>query len=130
MRKSCIIIVFALSIASANAQQPTGMSILEIFDQFAISKSAALSCLKPNTGLDQGYDENFKSVYDAAWQRLRKLKQSDVSNEQITQTLNKRILFLRDKVTKDANTDGCDSKAYRELINLYKYHAVWNPFSK
>jgi len=130
MRNLILALTLILSASSVWAQQPTGMSVLNIFDQFVISKAAAMACLPANPKLDASYDENFTAVYQAAWKRLRHIKFSDVSNDEITKTLDKRIAALGEKVTKDAETEGCNGKAYKELINLYNYHAVWNPYSQ
>ena len=128
MRKLIFVFTILLCTNNAHAQNPEGLSVLDMFDQFVISKGAALACLEPDKTLDANYDANFGIVYKKAWLRLRELKKSDVTGDQIIQTLDARIDSLRANVATDAQNEGCDTKAYKELINLYKYHAIWNPF--
>ncbi len=120
--------LFLMAPLSLQAQDAQPMSILQAFDQYVISKTVASVCLESDDALDQSYRAIFSDIYNKAATRLQTIKK-DASVKEIVATLDHRIASLRDKVLIDVKKEGCDAKAYQQMINLYKYHARWNPFT-
>ena len=110
--------------ALATQETPT---ILEIYNQFALTNAAASECIKkPDSETMTHYLANFQMVSIYALMELQK-QYPDRSKEQLAQAMNRKKKHLYRIVQGIVREKGCGDSRIQDLIKRFDMQAKWRP---
>lgn len=120
------VLTLLLVAPSYSLQAQDKLTILQIFDQFALSNAATGKCVKPDSDTLTRFLANFQTV---SWHAALELKKQfpERSNEQIADAMTKKTEILARKVHEVVREKGCADPGVQELIKRFHAQAKWQP---
>ncbi len=118
-----IVLLAPFHISSAQEK----LSILDIFDQFALTNAAASKCIKPDSDTLKHYLSNFEMVTVRTSMELQK-QYPNRTKEQILEAIKKKAELLSQNVHDVIREKGCSDPRIQDLIKRFHLQAKWQPY--
>lgn len=103
------------------------LSILDIFDQFALTNAAASTCIKPDNDTLTHYLANFEMVTVRTSMELQK-QYPNRTREKILEAIKKKTELLSKNINDIIREKGCGDPRVQDLIKRFHFQAKWQPY--
>lgn len=125
--KSLPLLITACLSLSAFDQPDEG--VMDVYDNFSLSNSAASRCVLPNGSVLKNFIPNYQLVTKGAALYLKQMTPT-LSDDAIGQILKRRYTGIDQKVAETIAQEGCDGFNLRQILKQFENLAAMDPTSR